>query len=553
MEKRALSFIQQPPCLGNQWRDDWVLRAWLASRLPAGRLEAEAPVLDELGERAGGEWYRMQRDERLLEPTLTQWSAWGERIDSIELTPLWQRAKHWAAEYGLVAAGYDDALGDDARLIQFARAWLFIPSTDFYGCPLAMTDGAARILTDAGNDELAARALPHLLARDGDAFWTSGQWMTETAGGSDVSGTETDARRDGSGRWRLTGRKWFTSAATSEMALTLARPEGNPDGSKGLALFYVEPHDADCRLRGIEILRLKDKLGTRKLPTAELKLDGVPATPVAGLERGVAAIAPMLNLTRTWNAVTACTMMRRAIALATDYATRREAFGRRLIDQPLHRRTLAALEADQAAAACATLAMVGELGRVEHGADGSDPDLLRLLTPMIKLGTGKEVVAVVSEALECFGGAGYVEDTGLPMLLRDVQVLPIWEGTTNVLSLDLLRAVAAVGIEPWRARIRERLDGIDDERLREPTAPAIEALERVSAWLDRDAAVLEANARAIALNLYRITALVELSALAQRRLADGDERPLVAAHCYACSRFRLEAVDDAAGEWTPAT
>ncbi|PKL94881.1 MAG: acyl-CoA dehydrogenase, partial [Gammaproteobacteria bacterium HGW-Gammaproteobacteria-8] len=268
------SFIQTPPGLDNQFESDWLLQAWLDAELPEALLHAERPLLKEIGARAGGEWYALQQADRLNEPRLTQWSPWGERIDRIELTPLWLKAKDWAAEYGLVAAGYDKDLAEYARTIQFARAWLFIPSTDFYGCPLAMTDGAARVLHDAGNRALAERALPHLLARSGDAFWTSGQWMTETIGGSDVSRSQTVARRDDHGQWRLHGRKWFTSAATSEMALTLARPEGNPGGSRGLALFYVEPHDADGRLQQIEIQRLKDKLGTRKLPTAELWLDG---------------------------------------------------------------------------------------------------------------------------------------------------------------------------------------------------------------------------------------------------------------------------------------
>lgn len=549
-DRQPLSFIQSPPELGNEYRADWLLRAWLESRLPGDLLEQQRGVFDELGARSGDEWYRLQQADRLNEPRLEQWSPWGDRVDRIELTPLWQKAKTWAAEYGLVATGYDDTLGEHARTVQFARAWLFIPSTDFYGCPLAMTDGAARILSDAGNRELAERALPRLLSRDGEAFWTSGQWMTETIGGSDVSATETTAERDGDGRWRLTGRKWFTSAATSEMALTLARPEGNPEGSRGLALFYVEPHDGEGRLRNIEILRLKDKLGTRKLPTAELWLDGAPATPVAGLDRGVAAIAPMLNLTRTWNAVTACTLMRRGIALATSYAHKRRAFGKRLIDQPLHRQTLSAMEADYAAAACATLAMVGELGRVEHGHAEAGPALLRILTPMVKLGTARDAVACASETLECFGGAGYIEDTGLPQLLRDVQVLSIWEGTTNVLALELLRALAASGIEPWLETMEARTAALDDERTRELHAIASDALGRVPGWLDHSPDVLEANARTIAMNMYRVTALVELSGLARRSLDHDRQKPLIAALHYARNRFSLGPIDTRGTGWS---
>lgn len=541
-----LSFIQSPPQLGNQFQDDWWLRAWLDAELPAALLQAERPLLDEIGQRAGGEWYALQQADRLNEPRLTQWDPWGERIDRIELTPLWQQAKAWAAEYGLVAAGYDADLAEYARTIQFARAWLFIPSTDFYGCPLAMSDGAARILSDAGNAALAERALPHLLARSGEKFWTSGQWMTETIGGSDVSRTETTARQDEHGVWRLTGRKWFTSAATSEMALTLARPEGNPDGSRGLALFYVEPHAADGRLRDIEILRLKDKLGTRKLPTAELWLDDTPAEPVAGLERGVAAITPMLNLTRTWNAVTACSLMRRGLALAASYAERRAAFGRPLIEQPLHRRTLAVLEADFAAASAATWAMIRELGRVEHGHPKARPELLRLLTPVIKLGTARDAVALTSEVLECFGGAGYIEDTGVPQLLRDVQVLSIWEGTTNVLALDLLRVVRSDGLAPWCDAMQTRFRGWTAAEMAPLATEAAAALRAAVDGFERAGAAAEANARSLALNVYRSTALIELADLAARGLERKQPhaaRVLDVARRFARLRFRLEPID----------
>lgn len=542
-DKNPLSYIQQPPELGNEFDDDWFLTAWLESGLPDDLLAAERPTLAELGERSGGEWYRFQQADRPNEPRLTRFSPWGERVDEIELTPLWQGARDWAAEYGLVATGYDKSLAEHARTVQFARAWLYVPSTDFYGCPLAMTDGAARIIADSGNEMLIDRALPRLLSRDPDRFWTSGQWMTETVGGSDVSMTETVARRDGDGTWRLTGRKWFTSAATSEMALTLARPEGNPQGSRGLALFYVEPHDDAGRLRNVEILRLKDKLGTRKLPTAELWLDDTPATPVGALERGVAAITPMLNLTRTWNAVTACSLMRRGIALATSYARKRAAFGRKLIDQPLHRQTLAALEADFAAAGSATMAMIAEMGRVETGHPDARPELWRMLTPMVKLGTGRDAVAVTSEVLEAFGGAGYIEDTGVPVLLRDVQVLSIWEGTTNVLALDMLRALGACGLDPWLDAMRERLAGLDHPKLGKIPEIATNAVENAPEWFKHDDNVLEANARAVALNLYRTTALVELAALARRRLGTDDEKPLAAARNFAATRFRLEPID----------
>ncbi|HEV2146942.1 MAG TPA: acyl-CoA dehydrogenase family protein, partial [Longimicrobiaceae bacterium] len=440
-----MSFLQQPPTLGNQYDEDRALRSLLARILPPDVLGDVEPSLREMG-RISAELYPAQLADRCNEPRLTQWSAWGERIDHIEPTPLWREAERIAAEHGVVAAAYERAHGRFSRIHQFALAYLFTPSTDIYSCPLAMTDGAARTLLDSGNEALAARAVPHLISRDPAEFWTSGQWMTETTGGSDVGRSETVARRDEDGTWRLYGRKWFTSAAASQVALTLARPEGNDPGGRGLALFYVEARDAEGRLAGIRVDRLKDKLGTRKLPTAELTLDGTPAVPVAGLENGVRGITPMLNVTRTWNAVSAVALMRRGIALARDYAGRRVAFGAPLAEQPLHVDTLAGLQAEFEGALHLTFRAVELLGALEAGEIGEDEArLLRVLTPVAKLTTARQSVAVASEVVEAFGGAGYVEDTGIPVLLRDSQVLSIWEGTTNVLSLDTLRALESVG------------------------------------------------------------------------------------------------------------
>src|SRR5918911_36027 len=441
-----MPFHQLPPTLGNQYEDDRTLRSYLTRTLPPSVLSDIEPSLFEMGRLAGGKLYSMQLADRLHEPVLTQWDAWGNRIDRIELTPLWRVAERIAAEHGLVAIAYERRHGRFSRIHQAALAYLFTPSTDIYSCPLAMTDGAARTLLSSGNHVLIDRAVPHLLTRNPEEFWTSGQWMTELTGGSDVGLSETVARRDAEGVWRLYGRKWFTSATTSQMALTLARPEGNTQGGQGLALFYVETRDDAGRLRNIEINRLKDKLGTRKVPTAELTLAGTPAQLVCGETEGVRNITPMLNITRLWNGISAVSLMRRGVALALSYAQKRVAFGAPLIEKPLHLNTLADMHAVTDAAFHLAFFVAELTGRSEAGEMSEEEMLLlRLLTPVMKLVTGKQAVMVTSEALEAFGGAGYVEDTGLPVLLRDAQVLPIWEGTTNVLSLDALRALGAGG------------------------------------------------------------------------------------------------------------
>src|SRR5215813_9805259 len=441
----AVPFQQEPPTLGNQYHDDRVLRSYLRRVLPKDMLRAVEPSLAELGGLAGGELYELQLADRLNEPTLTQWDAWGTRIDKIELTPLWRRAERIAAEHGVVATAYELRHGSLSRVHQCALAYLFTPSTDIYSCPLAMTDGAARTLLNSGNQELIDHAVPHLITRDPKEFWTAGQWMTELTGGSDVGLSETVAKEE-DGQFRLYGRKWFTSAISSQIALTLARPEGNPGGGRGLALFYLETRDEEGRPRNIQINRLKDKLGTRKVPTAELTLDGTPAQLVRGPTDGVRNIAPLLNITRLWNGISAVSLMRRGVALSFDYAHKRVAFGAPLSEKPLHRDTLATLLAETAAAFHLAFYVAELTGRSEmREISDDDAFLLRVLTPIMKLTTGKQSVMVASEVLETFGGAGYVEDTGLPVLLRDSQVLPIWEGTTNVLALDTLRALGDDG------------------------------------------------------------------------------------------------------------
>ncbi|MBL9005762.1 MAG: acyl-CoA dehydrogenase family protein [Myxococcales bacterium] len=518
-----MAFYQDPPALQNQFVADALLQEHLARTLPAPLLSQAHESLHDLGERSGGPLYRMQLADRLNEPRLTQWDPWGQRIDHIEVSPLWQEAARLAARFGIVAGAYEEAPGEHARTLQFAHAYLFHPSTDVYSCPLAMTDGAARTLIELGNQPLIDRAVPFLTSRDPDAMWTSGQWMTERTGGSDVGLSETVAKKDehqGAGVFRLYGTKWFTSATTAQMALTLARPEGNGPGGRGLALFYVEVKRPDGGYNGITVNRLKDKLGTRKVPTAELTLDGTLAVPVCGLGDGVRNISTMLNITRTWNAAMSASSMRRSIALVQDYARRRVAFGAAILDKPLHQETLASIVAEAEAGFLLAFRVVALLGRVERRlATVEEQQLFRVLTPLAKLTTGKQAVAVASEALEACGGAGYVEDTGLPLLLRDAQVLPIWEGTTNVLSLDVLRAAQGRDVFALiQSECQRQLQATSDPSLRVACAVVEKALKDTADWLGQVATqphALEAGARGLSLTLGRVLCLTQLLSHAQ--------------------------------------
>jgi len=548
-----MAFFQEPPTLGNLYTTDRALRSYLARALPADVMRAVEPELAEMGELSGGFFWELDRRYRGTEPRLVQWDPWGNRIDAIEITPVWEAAARVAAEKGVVATAYERKHGELSRIHQYALAYLFDGSTEVYTCPLAMTDGAAKTLLVHGNKQLVDRAIPRLTSRDPARAWTSGQWMTERTGGSDVAISETVARKDGE-QWRLYGTKWFTSATTSQMALTLARPEGNPPGGHGLALFYVELRDDDGRLRNIQVNRLKDKLGTRMVPTAELTLDGAPATPVVGLNDGIKHIAPMLNITRTWNAVGACTAMRKGLALARDYAKKRVAFGAPLAQKPLHVDTLAGLQAELEGALLLTFRCVELLGREEaRTMTEEEAVLLRLLTPIAKATTGKQAVASASEILESFGGAGYVEDTGLPRILRDAQVLPIWEGTTNVLSLDLLRALVKAGsLAPIEREVTRRVENVEDASLAAAGRVATEAVAHARAWLEKTIAkgqpAVEAGARRFALTLGRALELALLVDHAAWAASRGDPRPAAAARRFAHSPVDLVLDDETADD-----
>lgn len=528
-------FYQDPPRLTNQYEDDPLLAAYLRWRLPAKMLREIEPDLRRIGQLAASEWLALDAAAEADPPRFVQYDSWGRRIDRIETSPAWRELDRIAAIEGLVAIGYDREHGALSRVDQFARLYLYAPSSSTYSCPLAMTDGAARLL-ELYPDEVTRPVLGHLLSRDPEEFWTSGQWMTERTGGSDVSMTATTAVRDGD-LYRLSGTKWFTSATTSQIAIALAYIREQESRAPSLSVFLVRLRDADGWLKGIRVNRLKDKLGTRALPTAELTLDDAPAHVIGGPGDGVRKIASMFNVTRVYNAVAAVAGMRRAIALARDYAARRIAFGKPLAEQPLHTATLAAMELEWRGAFLLAFHVVELLGRQECGeATPDDLARLRLLIPIAKLYTAKQAVAIASEALECFGGAGYIEDTGLPRLLRDAQVLPIWEGTTNVLSLDVLRALEKTNaLGAYLTLGRERLAAATASGSLQPAADrlrhAFDSIESFANRLAREGRdFAEAHARGFSYGVARTTiGLLLLEYAAWTLSADGDRHAVLAA------------------------
>ncbi|XP_030847377.1 acyl-CoA dehydrogenase family member 11 [Strongylocentrotus purpuratus] len=441
------TFFQERPRLGNVYLEDAALQSYLNRYISS---EALSPIEDDLerfGERVVEEIEALSIECEENQPYVKHFDAWGNRVDDLITCEAWKKQKAIAAQEGIVAIPYERKYGSCSRVYQAAKMILYGPSSGLYSCPLAMTDGAAKMFENDGGSQLKQNAFGHLTSRNPETFWTSGQWMTERRGGSDVAGgTETLAYPQNDGSFHLHGYKWFSSASDSDMTVALARivdDDGQyKEGTRGLSLFYLETRTPEGKLNGIEIQQLKNKLGTRQLPTAELLLDGTKAHLVSEPGYGVASISPMLTITRFHNATMAVAAMRRMVHYARDYSFQRRAFGKLIVDWPLHVQTLSRMELETRGAMALLLECAHLLGKDEaKEASEDDLNLLRLLIPVLKLYTGKQAVSVASEGLESIGGQGYIEDTGFPGILRDAQVLSIWEGTTNILSLDILRSI----------------------------------------------------------------------------------------------------------------
>jgi alkylation response protein AidB-like acyl-CoA dehydrogenase len=483
----ASRYVQHVPAPADPYAGDDLLRSWLDARLGADGHAAARPRLAALAAEVTGPLRAAHADAEAHPPTLVRYDPWGARIDRIDTAPGWETLRQAAARHALVALPYlpeaRAVWGAGARVVQHALLHLYGPESATFSCPVAMSDGAAALLSRPEVDPAIRDAwLPRLLSTDPNTAVTSGQWMTEAQGGSDLSRSSTVATTatDRLGGWRLTGEKWFCSAADSAVAVALARPHGAAGGSRVLAPFLVPRYAVDSPLAteggdplasaggdpragvdarlpapGVRLHRLKDKLGTRALPTAEIGLREAYAWPLGDpAEPGLGRMMTLVVITRLHNAAAAAAGMRRGLAYAQAYAAARQVAGGRLDANPLHRATLGTLAVDTAGAFVLAGHAFALLGRVEVDGDPAAAAELRVVAPLAKLATGRLAVQAASEYVECFGGAGYVEDTGIPRLLRDAQVLPIWEGTTNVLALDVLRAVGRDGAaRPLLARL----------------------------------------------------------------------------------------------------
>ncbi|MFI8966091.1 acyl-CoA dehydrogenase family protein [Streptomyces sp. NPDC053493] len=423
---------------------------------------AEADVR-ELGVRAGGreaqEWGRLAERHS---PVLHTHDRFGHRVDEVEFHPYWHELMTVAVRHGLHGAPWSDGR-PGAHVARAAKVFVWGQADPGHLCPISMTYAAVPALR--AEPELAAVYEP-LLTSPYYEFGLrvptrkrgiiAGMSMTEKQGGSDVRANTTGAEPTGeAGLYALTGHKWFTSAPMSDVFLTLAHAPG------GLSCFLVPRVLPDGSRNAIRFQRLKDKLGNRSNASGEIEYEGALGRLVGEEGRGVATIIRMVNMTRLDCAVSSASGMRLGLVQAVHHARHRSAFGARLVDQPLMTNVLADLAVEAEAATIAAMRLAGAVDRAAAG-DAEEEQLRRLGLAVTKYWVCKRAPAHAAEALECLGGNGYVEDSGLPRLYREAPLPSIWEGSGNVAALDVLRAMARqpAAVEAFFAEV-DRAAGAD--------------------------------------------------------------------------------------------
>ncbi|MFD0358771.1 acyl-CoA dehydrogenase family protein [Streptomyces sp. NPDC127110] len=435
---------QAPPLVGYEvYLGDRALTEGVERHLADAAPELRDEVREELtglGRAAGSaQAQRWGREANENPPVLRTHDRYGNRIDEVEFHPSWHRLLGHA-----VGAGLTDAWGRPAgHLRRAAGFFLWSQAEAGHGCPVSMTHAAVPALRT--DPQLAAEWEPRLTShvyeeglrpagqKAGVLF---GMGMTEKQGGSDVrANTTAAAPLDASGEYVLTGHKWFCSAPMSDGFLVLA--QAAPSGRNSLTCFLVPRVLPDGTRNAFAIQRLKDKLGNKSNASGEIEFSGTWARRVGEEGRGVRTIIEMVAATRLDCVIGSASLMRQALTQAVHHAEHRSAFGAPLIDQPLMRNVLAdlALESEAATALTLRLAAAYDAGTDQERA------FLRLAVPAAKYWVTKRCTPMVAEALECLGGNGYVEESGLPRLLRESPVNSIWEGSGNVQSLDVLRAL----------------------------------------------------------------------------------------------------------------
>lgn len=522
---------------------DQGFRDLLGIYLPAGLREVLTPHYARLGVLAGGRLDELSRTADRHGPTLHQRDRYGRDQDWIEYHPAYREMEQIAfGDFQLHAMSHRGGVfGIDKPLppvAKYAFQYLFVQGEFGLMCPISVTDTSIHLIRKFGSNSLQDYLLPKMLSNNMNSLWKGTQFMTEKAGGSDVGAIETIARNE-DGIWRLYGDKWFCSHADADVALMLARPEGAPAGTRGLALFALPRRTMDGKRNAYRIVRLKEKLGTRSMASGEILLQGAEAYLVGQQDHGLKHMMEQVNLSRLSHGVRAAAMMRRCLNESLVSTGSRTAFGRQVIEFPLMRRQLLKLQVPTEQALSMWFCTADALAR---GANNE----LRILTGLLKLRACRDNVPVAVGAMEARGGNGAIEDWINARLLRDAPIGLLWEGTSNINALDIVtRAVA-------KSQAHLALRALLQARMEEAAALPATFRNALGQTLDRAVALAErvatqgqeALARQASTALYDVASAVLLAWEATRPGVDA-RRALIARFVLA---HRLSPTDPLAPE-----
>ena len=501
----------------NLYSADADLQALLPLYLPADLLAHLQPHLQRLGGLAGGLLDTLALSADKHPPTLEHRSRTGLDEQRIHKHPDYVALERVAfADYGLAAMshragvlGWHQAMPAAAK---YALTYLLVQAEFGLCCPLSMTDSLTRTLRKFGDPALVAQHLPALTTTEFEHLHQGAMFMTEQAAGSDVAATATRAVPEGD-HFRLHGDKWFCSNPDAALAMVLARIDGAPAGMAGISLFLLPRTLADGSTNTYRILRLKDKLGSRSMASGEIRLEGAQAWLVGEPGRGFQQMADMVNNSRLSNGMRAAGLMRRAYGEALHIAQHRQAFGKPVIQLPLMRRQLLKLLLPTEQARTMLFQAADALRRADAGEPGAYA-LTRLLTPLIKFRACRDARRVTGDAMEVRGGCGYIEEWSDARLLRDAHLGSIWEGTSNIVALDVLRAIRRDAALPALA---QHLQGLLADTPLHPQAREVfnTTLARVLARADAVAVAprgsADSSARQVGSALYHLTTAVAMA------------------------------------------
>ena len=433
--------LNQPPPLGdyNLYLADPVLDTAVA--VEGGKESRDALV--RFGELVGTTEVREWGEQaNRYPPELRTHDRYGNRVDQVDFHPSWHSLLDLGIGHGVHSLAWEDDAPEASHVVRAAMAFMAWQIEAGHACPVSMTHWVVPVLRTTS--DMAGEWVPRLLARNYDPRFLPaaektgalmGMGMTEKQGGSDVrSNTTVAAPIRGEGEYLLTGHKWFTSAPMCDAFLVLAQAPG------GLSCFLLPRFTPDGQVNHIRIQRLKDKLGNRSNASSEIEMEGAWARMVGEEGRGVATIIEMVNGTRLDCVIGAAALMRQAVTLAGWHVAHRAAFGGLLIDKPLMQNVITDLEVETEVSTLLMTRLARAFDRA--GDDPHEAAIQRLALPVAKYWVTKRTTEVVREALECLGGNGYVEDSSMPRLFRESPLNAIWEGSGNVIALDVLRAIS---------------------------------------------------------------------------------------------------------------